>query len=237
MHESVGSTNEDLVGAAKDGRAEPGAVLVAEHQASGRGRLQRSWDSPPRAGLTFSVLLAPMRPVKDWGWIPLLTGLAVVRGVEDSAGIVATLKWPNDVLADDGRKLAGILTERIDVGGHAYAVVGVGMNVTTRAEELPVETATSLLLAGAEQTDRQHVLVAVLRRLDALFAAWQGGRDLAADYRAVCSTLEEQVRVDRVGKLPLLGRATDISQDGRLVVTDAAGTRTQLSAGDVVHLR
>ncbi len=235
--QSAGSTNHELADAATAERARPGAVLIAELQTSGRGRLQRSWESPARAGLTFSLLLAPTRPVNEWGWLPLIVGLAVVRGVEESAGIAATLKWPNDVLAADGRKLAGILAERVDVAGHAQAVVGVGINVTTRAAELPSGAATSLLLAGAEHTDRQHVLLAVLRRLDDLIVDWEGGRELAEDYRAACSTLGERVSVTRAGLVPLLGTATGIEADGRLVVTDAEGTQTRLSAGDVVHLR
>ena len=239
VREATGSTNADLVAAAVAGTASPGAVLVVEEQTAGRGRLARPWVSPARAGLTFSVLLAPEAPVSRWGWLPLLAGLAVVDGVRTATDLEVRLKWPNDVLAADGRKLAGILAERVDVSGVPMAVVGVGVNVTTRPDELPVPTATSLALAGAERTDRQTVLTAVLRALDARVSAWAAGPRLppAADYRAACSTLGAAVRVELPSKDPLEGAAVDVDDDGRLVVECADGSRTAVAAGDVTHLR
>jgi len=235
--ERTGSTNADLVVAANAGTADAGAVLAVEQQTEGRGRLARSWVSPPRAGLTFSVLLAPSPGVAGWGWLPLLTGLAVVDGIRVATDVAATLKWPNDVLAPDGRKLAGILAERVDVGGVPMAVVGVGINVTTRADELPVPTATSLALAGAEHCDRQTLRVCVLRALDVRFAAWSAGAVPDADYRAASSTLGSDVRVELPSRDPLVGRAVDIDADGRLVVEAPDGSRTPVAAGDVTHLR
>jgi BirA family transcriptional regulator, biotin operon repressor / biotin---[acetyl-CoA-carboxylase] ligase len=237
VREQTGSTNADLVLAATSGTGRAGAVLVVEQQTEGRGRLARSWVSPARAGLTFSVLLAPTPPVVGWGWLPLLTGLAVVDGIRVATDVETTLKWPNDVLAADGRKLAGILAERVDVGGLPMAVVGVGLNVSTRADELPVPAATSLALAGADHADRQTLLVCVLRSLDVRLAAWSAGALPVADYRAVSSTLGSDVRVELPSMDPLLGSAVDIAADGRLVVAAADGSRTSVAAGDVTHLR
>src|SRR3954453_23557127 len=120
-----------------------GLVVVAEHQTAGRGRLDRSWVSPSRAGLTFSVSLRPRAvPNLQWSWLPLLVGVAVAESTEEMSGVDVRLKWPNDVLVD-GRKLGGILVER-----HGpTAVVGVGVNVTTTQDELPGPAATSLLLS------------------------------------------------------------------------------------------
>jgi BirA family biotin operon repressor/biotin-[acetyl-CoA-carboxylase] ligase len=216
------STNLAVAERARAG--EPaGLVMVAEEQTAGRGRLDRTWLSPARAGLTLSVLLRPSLPPGEWGWVPLLTGLAVARAVRERAELDATVKWPNDVLIGD-RKVCGILAE-VPVTG--AVVVGIGLNVTTRREELPVETATSLQLEGAATTDRDTLLRAVLRELTDVMVQ-PTARD---DYRATCSTIGQQVRVE----LPdgaVTGVAERVDDDGRLVVDG-----TPYGAGDVVHLR
>src|SRR6476661_5539300 len=126
-------------------------------QTAGRGRLDRRWICPPRAALSFSALLRPDGvPAVARGWIPLLAGVAVAAGLRAQAGLDARLKWPNDVLVG-GAKIAGILAEQ---AGDAI-VLGIGINVTTRRDELPVPHATSVVLAGAAP-DREQLLVAVL---------------------------------------------------------------------------
>ena len=139
--EETGSTNADLLSQARSGAGE-GLVLVAEAQTSGRGRMGRRWISPPRRALTFSVLLRPAVPAGLLGWVPLLAGVAVASALQRTAGVDARLKWPNDVLVD-GAKIAGILAER---WGNAI-VIGTGINVLQQRGELPVPTATSLLVA------------------------------------------------------------------------------------------
>ncbi|MGZ4466556.1 MAG: biotin--[acetyl-CoA-carboxylase] ligase, partial [Nocardioides sp.] len=126
----VGSTNAELVARAADPDVAEGVVLVAEHQVTGRGRLDRVWTSPPRAGLTVSFLLRPDVPAARRGWLPLLTGVALAEAVGEVTGVRASLKWPNDLLAGDGRKLAGILAESTGTA----VVVGVGLNVSTTAD-------------------------------------------------------------------------------------------------------
>ncbi len=199
-----------------------GLVVVAESQTAGRGRLDRAWVSPPRAGLTFSVLLRTALPVDQLGWLPLLGGLAVARALRQHAEVDAVLKWPNDVLVD-GRKTCGVLAE--SVGG--AVVLGIGLNVSTRADELPVPEATSLVLAGASTTDRDTLLRAVLRELGGVV----GDRDVDG-YRALCSTLGQRVRVQLPGEQSVEGTADGVDDDGRLVVDG-----TPYAAGDVVHLR
>lgn len=231
------STNAAVVERARAG--EPaGLVVVTEHQTAGRGRLDRVWVTPPRAALTFSLLVTPDAvPVARWPWLPLLAGLAVTEGVRRATGLEATLKWPNDVLVDGG-KVAGILVERVERAGGAAAVVGVGLNVSSTRAELPVPTATSLELSGAAAVDRSALLVAVLDSFSRLYDGWVGaaGQGLRPSYVRVCTTIGREVRVDLPTGEPLRGRAVDVDADGRLLVDD--GTRVHvLGAGDVVHVR
>ncbi len=225
----TGSTNAVVADRAR--RGEPaGLVVIAEQQTAGRGRLDRSWVSPPRAGLTFSALLRPALPPDRLPWVPLLGGLAVTEALRERAGVHADLKWPNDVLVD-GRKLCGVLAE-LPVAG--AVVLGIGLNVTTREDELPPAGAgqpgpASLLLAGARTTDRDTVLRAVLRSLRTVLADVDAAR---AAYRARCITLGAAVRVELPGSRAVEGVAEDVDGDGRLVVDGTA-----YGAGDVVHLR
>ncbi|MGW2664479.1 biotin--[acetyl-CoA-carboxylase] ligase [Nocardia tengchongensis] len=233
--ESTGSTNADLVARAADSSADR-LVLIAETQERGRGRHDRQWVSPARAQLAMSVLVR-VRGIDPavLGWLPLLTGVAVVDAVRAETGLKAVLKWPNDVLVD-GRKLAGILAEIAAVGVDPAVVVGVGLNVSLTEAELPVPHATSLLLAGAPDTDRTALVQSVLREFARRFIAWEAAgwdiADLSAAYRERCATLGAQVRAELPGGEVLTGIATGIDENGRLLVGDRA-----VSAGDVTHLR
>ena len=241
----TGSTNSDLLAAARAGAAE-GTVLAAEVQTAGRGRLDRRWICPPRAALSFSALLRPDGvPAVARGWIPLLAGVAVAAGLRAQAGLDARLKWPNDVLVG-GAKIAGILAEQ---AGDAI-VLGIGINVTTRRDELPVPHATSVVLAGAAP-DREQLLVAVLGELETWYRRWVaavaaapgelggpagGPAGLRAEYLRLSATVGKQVRVSMPGGKLLTGRAGDVDGTGRLVVETASG-QVLVSAGDVVHVR
>ncbi|MFI5793301.1 biotin--[acetyl-CoA-carboxylase] ligase [Streptomyces sp. NPDC051677] len=242
--QSTGSTNSDLVAAASAGQAGEGAILVAEEQTAGRGRLDRRWSAPPRSGLFFSVLLAPSEvPVSRWGWLPLLTGVAVATGLSRVAGVDTALKWPNDLLVTVGgeeRKAGGILAER---AGQDAVVVGVGVNVSLRADELPVPQAGSLALAGALNTDRDPLLRAVLRSLEEWYGRWRAaGGDPAASglqetYAAGCATLGRTVRAELPGDRTIVGEAVAVDGDGRLVIATKEGVQEPVGAGDIVHLR
>ncbi len=239
--EEAGSTNA-LVSERAHGGAGEGLVVVAEHQTAGRGRLDRTWQAPPRSALTFSVLLRPTSPTATWPWLPLLAGYAVDKALK-AAGFEAAVKWPNDVLLE-GRKVAGILVERIETPSGPAAVIGVGLNVGMTAEELPVPEATSLAVAGGPVPDRTSLLVAVLASLWESYTAWQEGGDLAGmrlaeSYAAACATIGTQVRVELPSGEALAGTATGIDPSGRLLVehsVDGRVERTAVSAGDVVHV-
>ncbi|MET9384984.1 biotin--[acetyl-CoA-carboxylase] ligase [Streptomyces sp. NPDC002928] len=242
--QQTGSTNSDLVARAVGDKAAEGAVLVAEEQSAGRGRLDRQWTAPARSGLFFSVLLRPSDvPVARWGWLPLLTGVAVATGLARAAGLDTALKWPNDLLVTIGgeeRKAGGILAER---AGDDGVVVGVGINVTLRAEELPVPQAGSLALAGAVTTDRDPLLRAVLRSLEDWYGRWRAaGGDPAASglqeaYAAGCATLGRTVRAELPGDRSIVGEAVAVDGDGRLVLATGEGVQEPVGAGDIVHLR
>jgi BirA family biotin operon repressor/biotin-[acetyl-CoA-carboxylase] ligase len=258
--ERTASTNADVVSAAKAGAAE-GLVLVAELQDAGRGRLDRSWVSPQSAGLTFSVLLRPGPvPVQRWGWLPLLAGVALTRAVRRLGEVEAALKWPNDLLlgperpgaggapewpgaggAPGRKKAAGLLAEIANGGA---LVLGIGLNVTTRADELPRPDATSLRLEGAACTDRDPLLRAILRELADDYTVWRDhdgdpeASGLRRAYTESCDTLGRRVRVELPSSEALLGEAVDIDTDGRLVVDpDGGGQPVPVAAGDVVHAR
>jgi BirA family biotin operon repressor/biotin-[acetyl-CoA-carboxylase] ligase len=241
--ESLGSTNTELVARVRRGEAGAGAVLVAEEQTAGRGRLDRRWTAPPRSGLFLSVVLRPRPPVARWGWLPLLAGVATAGALARGAGIDTALKWPNDLLVRAGneeRKVGGILAER---AGDAAVVVGIGLNVSQRADELPVPGAASLALAGARGTDRDPLLRAVLRSLEDWYGRWAGADgDPAASrlqeaYAAGCATLGRAVRAELPGGEELTGEAVALDGDGRLVLATADGVQRPVGAGDVVHLR
>ena len=241
----TGSTNEDLVVAARAGAPE-GSVLVAERQTRGRGRLGRQWLSEPGAALTFSVLLRPVAvPPAARGWLPLLAGVAVAAGIDRQTGLAVGLKWPNDVLdipsgggcASVG-KLAGILAEQ---AGDAV-VVGIGLNVSGSPHTL-APGATCLAELGAE-ADRAGLLAAILQEFEHWYLRWTGAMrpgdavscGLRAKYLRLCTTIGRDVRVELPGGTLLSGRASDVDDLGRLLVAGAGGLEA-VSAGDVVHLR
>lgn len=179
-----GSTNTDLVEAV---RAAPDAwpvpaLLVADHQDAGRGRAGRTWQTPPRAAVTASLLIGVDAAPERLPWLPLLVGLGVVRGLAGVTGLAPVVKWPNDVLvpAPDGtavdgwgarRKLVGILVEGVP-GVPGRFVAGFGVNVSQTGDELPVPSATSLALSGSATTDRGVVLEAVVRGVLGVLDVW-----------------------------------------------------------------
>jgi BirA family biotin operon repressor/biotin-[acetyl-CoA-carboxylase] ligase len=218
-------------------RPEPGLIVLADHQTAGRGRLDRSWETPPGSALTFSAVVDPGLADQDWPLLPLAVAVAVAQGVRRSTGLDPRLKWPNDVLLPqrDGAegKVAGILLERVtDSSGRALAVIGIGINVGMTREQLPVETATSLRIAGVD-ADRTAVFGAVAEELaDTLAELASDPQAVLRRYRDTCSTLGAQVEVHLPGGDVLTGLASEVDGHGRLVVDGRA-----VGAGDVVHVR
>lgn len=259
---STGSTNADLLAAARGGEPE-GSVLVADHQTAGRGRHGRSWVAPPGAALLASALLRPPRTSPAVALLSPAVALAV-RDACAATGADVLLKWPNDVIVQvrgearapgepDEAKLAGVLAELHVAEDRTIAVVaGFGVNLLSQ----PALRAAVAAQAGeperdfvplppialeevaAGRPDRNELLVSVLLRLDAWYRRLQeptGGRALLDELRRHSATLGRRVRVLTPGGA-VDGDATDLSEDGRLVVETAAGP-VQVTAGDCHHLR
>jgi BirA family biotin operon repressor/biotin-[acetyl-CoA-carboxylase] ligase len=241
---SVESTNTAMAGAARDG-APHASVLVAEVQTAGKGRLGRTWTAPARSGLFASILVRPETAAPSWTWLPLLAGVAVHDAVAKACDLQVGLKWPNDVVAVGGeltdRKLGGILCETVT--GQDAVVVGIGLNVTLRTDELPVPQAASLALAGAKATDRDTLLRALLRSFGDWYGRWSAaGGDaeeagLAGAYTAACASIGREVRAELPGDRTVTGRATGVDRSGALLVDTADQGEVEVGAGDVVHLR
>ncbi len=240
--DQTGSTNADLAAAARAG-APAGTVLVADHQSAGRGRLGRTWMAPPGSSIAMSVLLRPQLTPQRWSWLPLLTGLAVSDGLRQACDLPADLKWPNDVLVAE-RKICGVLAERVDTEHGPTVVLGMGINVSLSAEELPVPTATSVALARADlgaagiAVSRTAIIATVLVSLGRILQQWTGADDqaLAVAYRERCGTLGRQVRIDLADGSSVHGTAETVDGAGRLVL-HTARERRAFAAGDIVHLR
>lgn len=241
--EQVASTNDELASKMREGSHSDWpefSTLVTNDQTAGRGRLGRAWIAPKGTMLAISVLLRPARAgilgVEAKAWIPLIAGLAMTRALV-SLGAQTELKWPNDVMID-GRKVCGILVEAQP--GDAV-IVGSGINLSLTEDQLPVPTATSMLIAGAE-TDPDAILAGYLRELRVLYARFvhaNGDAEESGLHTAIsnaCSTLGREVRVQLPGGEDLIGIAKMLDATGRLVV-ESSGRRTAVAAGDVTHLR
>ena len=232
----------------------PWRLVVAEEQEAGRGRHSRVWVSPAGTSVALSLTVPLPGDVARWGWVPLVTGLAVRDALERlaraaGADVEVALKWPNDVLVrptggpgggeEEFRKVCGILCE----SAGDLVVVGVGINVTVPESQLPVPTATSLHLAGLS-VRREDVVIAVAEAFATRYAALAGAEAPSVEVRRAdreaCSTLGLRVRIHLPGGpgdvRDLEGEAVDLDPSGCLVV-DVDGRRRTFAAGDVVHVR
>lgn len=239
------STNADVVAAVD---VEPDAwphlsLLLTTDQRAGRGRLDRTWTTPPGTALAVSVVVrVPGLPVPSRGWIPLIAGAAMARAIGEQflgTGHDARLKWPNDVILDGG-KICGILAEVVP-GQPDVVVIGSGVNTRMPRTDLPVATATSFESVGVE-CDDDRLVADYLRALDEQLSALVAANGDAAasgvlgEIEALCSTIGSDVVVSLPDGSRLEGRAQRIDPDGRLVV-ESGDVVTPVSAGDVLHVR
>jgi len=231
--DSLESSNVTLVELARSG-AVSGTVVVAEEQTAGRGRHERSWSAPQYSSVMLSALVRPAAEPARWGWVPLLTALAVVDALGEF-GVSATVKWPNDVLVGH-RKIAGVLCEVVPSPGGNALVAGWGINVDQVADELPDDTATSVRTEGG-RVDRPALLLGVLAAWESWYLRWEAGDGgLITTYTRCSSTLGQDVRLHLPDGSQLRGRATRIDAGGGLVV-EADGHEHVVAAAEVVHLR
>ncbi len=230
------STNDELKRRAMAG-APTGLAVTADEQTGGKGRRGRSFQSLAGKGLYLSVLLRPQVPLEIVSQLTAWTAVAVCQAIEDTSGVAASIKWPNDVLVE-GKKLCGILTElgvEAETGSLSYVVVGMGTNVSQTREDFGPELepiATSLAILGTHVT-RRELAAALLDRLDAMNAAFPARReDYLAEYRRRCVTLGRQVKLVRPdGETP--AQALDVDDAFALRVRMASGAEETVSSGEV----
>jgi len=204
-----------------------GAIVVADHQTAGRGRLGRSWDAPPGKALLISILLKPP-PERHAPELSLVAGVAVADTVERSTGLAVQLKWPNDVMLRR-RKVAGLLAEARD----GAVVLGIGLNVNQSRDELPPNAGSLLTLTGREWR-RDQLLESLLADLERTYAAWRSG-GLDAVYEGLAP--RDFLRGRRVSVNGTGGVATKIDRQGRLEIEVGHGDVVAVESGEVVYER
>jgi BirA family biotin operon repressor/biotin-[acetyl-CoA-carboxylase] ligase len=236
LHDRIGSTNDR----ARALLAEPdgeGVAVVAEEQLDGRGRRGRTWTSPPGVNLLVSIGLRPNLAARD-AW---QLGQAVALGARSTCATAASvdLKWPNDIITADGRKVGGVLVETaVDDERLSEAVVGIGLNVNWRTADMPAElagTATSLAELAGAPLDRARLLGRLLEELERELSAVEAGEAPLDRYRAACRTLGSTVEVDAGGRT-LRGVATELDATGALVILTDDGP-VAVASGEVVRAR
>jgi BirA family biotin operon repressor/biotin-[acetyl-CoA-carboxylase] ligase len=222
------STQSELADMVRENSAKSGDVVAAEFQSAGRGRMDRTFEAPRGSALLFSLYLKPKRERADWGFISHLAALSMQQVIATDVPSQVLLKWPNDILINNG-KVAGLLAQTVSDG----VILGIGINVAMTQEELPVDRATSLSIAGSDNLNRNLILSNFLMRFEKNFKMWDEGEDLVESYSEICSTLGRSVRVEVVGRENRTGRAVAINQSGALILEDGF----EVNVGDVIHLR
>ena len=227
--ELTGSTQNDLLELVESKIALDGQVIVTEFQSSGRGRLDRTFEAPAKSALLFSFYIKPRKQRSEWGFIPLIAGLSLVRSISAlDSGMNVSLKWPNDLIINE-KKCAGIIAQMTTEG----IVLGIGLNVSMTSKELPVPSATSLAIEGSTINDRNLLLSEILNTFAELFESWEEDTELLNEYASVSSTIGKKVRIELPGGENLEGSVARVSSMGELVLDNGK----HVSAGDVIHLR
>lgn len=240
--EMVTSTNDVLKqqAAAEDGaKLAPGAVLVADYQSKGRGRLGRRWEALPGTALMLSLLVRPNWPAAQSLWLTMMAGLAAAEAIESLTAVSISLKWPNDVGVErEGvwHKVGGLLVEgSVAANGRLQsAVVGMGLNVNMTAAQLPagITPVTSLLVAGGETVNRQALLLAFLARMEHWYETAVVGQSPVSAWQERLVTVGRQVKVSQ-GDEVIVGTAVGVDEWGQLCVQTQDGIHHIIAAGDV----
>jgi BirA family biotin operon repressor/biotin-[acetyl-CoA-carboxylase] ligase len=226
--ELTASTQSDLAALANSSVAKAGDLIAAEFQSAGRGRLDRNFQAPAQSALLFSFYITPKRNRESWSFISFLAAIAMHEVISKDKAEKISLKWPNDILIGE-KKVAGLLAEQTNEG----LVIGIGVNVTMTQQELPVPTATSLMISGCGNLDRNLLLGNFLNNFQELFRQWEEGEDFVGRYQHLSSTIGKKVRVEVSGRQPVESVAVAISSKGALILEDGF----EVNVGDVVHLR
>lgn len=236
--DSLDSTNLEAMRQARMGGQE-GLCIIAAEQTRGRGRLDRSWQSPKGAGLYFSIVLRPHLELSEWPLMTLMASLAVADALMKACDLRADIKWPNDLCVGD-RKLCGILAETVETASGPAAIVGIGINLN--ADGLPV-TVIDVTSVEAE-TDRKpnservlEELVKAIAERHQLLQSPLGGEHTIREWCAGSSyAIGRRVRVT-VADDSFEGTTRGLESDGALRVETDNGKIRVVRAGDVTALR
>ena len=230
------STNDVIEKLARDGVKE-GAVVFAESQTKGRGRLGRKWISPERKGLWFSVLLRPDLRPQETTQLTVASATALRRAIQAETGLNPEIKWPNDIVIG-GKKVAGILTElSAELDRVRHVILGIGVDVNLGASDFPPELrkpATSLKIESGREISRAELATTILRELDSDYARICGGSfaEVADEWRAHCKTIGRQVTI-QIGERRMRGQAESLDDDGALLLRTDHGRLERITGGDV----
>jgi len=239
FYESLGSTNTVAYELAEQGARE-GAVVIADEQTKGKGRLGRSWISPAEGGIYLSCILRPDILPNEVSKIALVAAVGAVKAVRKFSSLDALIKWPNDILISD-RKAAGILTElkgesdRVD-----FIILGIGINVNTPRKALPAG-GTSLKEESKSSADfsRVELVKILLKELEAEYVKFKtnGFAAVRSELKSYSCALGRYVSVTASGGTKLSGEAVDINENGELVLKLDDGSRKAFLSGDVTLVR
>jgi len=252
LFDSLPSTNREAAQLAQ-ADVEHGTVVAADGQTAGRGRLSRTWFSPPGANLYCSVILRTARPserLTEWlSWLPLVSALAAAEAIEQVSSLHVSVKWPNDLLISE-RKVGGILCESgTGIRSDPFQIIGIGINVNVDHDDWPTElrdSATSIWQERKIVVDRNRLLAQVLLELEQCLDELVVHRTnrIAMAYHQRCSTIGRTVRATLGNGEIVVGLAEGISQDGSLRVRPQApqpGSGTpevvHLRVADIIHVR
>jgi BirA family biotin operon repressor/biotin-[acetyl-CoA-carboxylase] ligase len=238
-YDAVSSTNSVLRELAFEGKPE-GAVVVAQTQRAGYGRLNRTWFSP-RGGLWFSIILRPKIAPSKAAKITLMTGVAIAKTLLDNYNLNARIKWPNDVLIG-GKKICGILTEmRIKESEIDYILLGIGINGNFELLEIPDEirkSTTTLKHEKKGDIDLENLFLNLLVNLDYFYHQLQLGnsKEILIKWKGFSDTLGRKVMI-KTHHERFEGKALDLDESGALILEIPSGERQKIFAGDCIHLK
>ena len=227
----TGSTQIDLAESVHALTAIDGDVLIANYQSAGKGRLDREFNAAPSSALLFSFYREIQRPRQEWNFLALIAALSIKEALQKFDNqLDVTVKWPNDILINE-KKIAGLLCQATDDG----VIVGVGLNVAMQIDELPVESATSLLIENFVEIDRNEIVKKILKVFEENYSIWNlhGSEAFISKYEKACSSLNRQIQITLPNQALINGKATGVTPLGELILDDGS----LVNSADILHLR
>jgi BirA family biotin operon repressor/biotin-[acetyl-CoA-carboxylase] ligase len=239
LYQTVGSTNTVAADLAE--KAEDGTVIISDSQKKGRGRLGRSWSSPPGKNIYMSITMKPQLDTQDATLLTIMSAVSCATALRNFTGLQVAIKWPNDLMVSE-KKLGGILTEmKIEQGEILYAIIGIGINVNIDINEFPEDLrkiATSLKHETGRPYSRTDIIARVLNETDTWYHVLQeyGSMPVLSEWKRLASILGKEVLIT-AGKETLTGVAESVDDRGMLLLRLQSGELKRISSGDLTVLR